>query len=280
MTDLEQLRARIEQLETEIEGVVSESQRLQRALRRRFTAVFALTVFATLLVGVRWSLAKSPQAVTITRSHAPFEVDDSSGRKIFRVNNNHSFYVYTEKEVPALIGQASAGDYSFMVAPKDGGPWVKLGLGGSGSPPPAASSTSTPKGGGTGQGRGRAGRGVGQAQGQGPRQAHGSGAQGGSAGGASMTPFLKLSAGGQSDADERIFLGMAENKPLFQMRNTSGIPVVLLLQSHAFQGGALGIQDSGGKIAVRAGASAAGIGRVEAFPLGNPVGSSIVGRIR
>jgi len=281
MTDLNQLRARIEQLETEIESVVGETQRLQRAHRRKFAAILALTVFATLLVGARWSLAKAPQAVTITRSHAPFEVDDSSGRKIFRVNNDHSFYVYTEKEAPALIGHASAGDYSFMVAPKDGGPWVKLGLGGSVSPPPAAPSTPTPQqGGGTGRGRGRGGRGLGQAQGQGRGQARGGGAQGGGAGGAGTTPFLMLSAGGESDSDVRIFLGMSENKPVLQMRNTSGVVALGLLQSRAFQGGALGVFDSGGKMAVRAGCSTTGMGRVEAFPLGNPVGSFIVGRVR
>ena len=99
-----------------------------------------------------------------------------------------------------------------------------------------------------------------------------------------MAPFVKLGKGSpyrQRESDVRILLETGEsNMPALSVRNTDGVPVVLLLQSRAYQGGALGIQNSKGDLAVRGGCSAAGIGVVEAKPFGNPVGSTIVGRVR
>jgi len=271
MTDLNQLRERIEHLETEIESVLAETRKLQRAHRRRKAARLALSLVPALLLGACWSLARPPQGYSV---HAPFEVHDSSGRKLFTVNNDHSFSVYTEKGAPALIGRAYENDYSFLVAPSDGGPWAKLGLEGSGSNAPGAPATAPQQAGRTGRGQGRSGRG--NSQGRGGR------AQGGGSGGSApaMSPFLKLGLGGYSQGDERIMLRMRDGKPELAMRNPNGVLGLLLLQGHAFPGGELGIISSKGEVAARAGASVAGIGRVEAFPLGNPIGSSIVGRVR
>jgi hypothetical protein len=223
MHDLSQLRQRIGQLDPELDRVLRETEQLRRAHRRKLGARFVLSLFAALLLGAYGSRARTPQ-LTPNIIHAPFEVIDSSGRKIFQVTRDHSFYVFTEKEQPAIIAHASETDSSFKVQPTDGGPWVKLGLAG-------------------------------------------------------MKPFLKLSPGGESEIYQRIALTV-DGTPELVLRNPSGIKVFDLLQGKAFPGGELGLFDGRGTLAVRAGSSEAGIGRVEAFPLGNPIGSSIVGRLR
>jgi hypothetical protein len=276
MTDLNLLRERIERLETEIESVIGESEKLQRAHRRNFVARLALNVFPTLLLFASWSLARGQGDVV----HAPFLVNDSDGgakgsahaiHTIFAVNNDHSFYVHTENSTRALTGYAGKTESYFMVAPSNRGQSVKLGLEGSGPSAPVAPSPAP-----TRQQGGRRGR-----RGSGPGRGGSGRGQGGGAGAgaAGMVPFLKVSSGGQSETNERIALTV-DGTPELVMRNTNGIKVFDLLQGKAFPGGELGLFNVIGQIAVRAGSSAAGIGRVEAFPLGNPIGSSIVGRVR
>lgn len=223
MYDLSQLCQRIEQLDAELDSVSRETEQLRRAHIRKFGIRSTLTLLTFLALGTFGSLARTPQQKGTTM-HAPFEVVDSSGQKIFMVTRDHSFYVYTEKGQPVIIAHASDTDSSFMVQPTDRGPWVKLGLAG-------------------------------------------------------MKPFLKFSPGGESEVYQRMALTV-NGTPELTMRNTNGIKVFSLLQGRAFPGGELGLSNSSGGLAVRAGSSEGGIGRVEAFPLGNPIGSAIVGRVR
>jgi hypothetical protein len=268
MCEIDELYRRITQIDAELKDVLREAGHLQRALRHKLFARFGLTFIGTLLVASCWTLASGAPAATSSSVRAPFEVDDASNKPIFQVSAEpREFVVYTAAGDRAIIGSAKVDDTSLLVSPTPKGASVKLGISGAasgssvGQPPPKQQPPKKTRG-------TKKASGGGQTAGQTSK-----GDQGG--GGTKPSFTFKVGAGSGS---ERIVMSVEGGKPVFIMRNTKGVPVFYLLQGLAFPGGELALFNSSAKMAVRAGSSAAGIGRVEAFPLGNPIGSFIVGR--
>jgi hypothetical protein len=263
MCEIDRLRRRIEQIEAELEGVLGQTEQLRCSHRHRIAGQVALTTLGILLVGAYLTLGTAATTGSSNTVRGDFEVDDSSNNRIFKVSaDKHSFVVYTESDVPSIIATASVGNTSLLVSPT-GGASIRLGADGS---TPVGASAPKKRTGGTGRGgskKRKSGKG-------------GSTDQGGVGSGVAV-PSLSFNAAGL-DGAYRILMNVVGGKPVFAMQNSPGAPIVYLLQGIAFPGGELGIFNAGGELAVRAGSSAAGIGRVEAFPLGNPIGSFIVGR--
>jgi hypothetical protein len=94
------------------------------------------------------------------------------------------------------------------------------------------------------------------------------------------TPYFKLTSGGSSGAAatlaDRISFDVTGGKPFVRLKVGTGHGVLQLGQG-ASGGGELLIAKPGGDVVVNAGVSAQSVGRVEALPLGNPLGSEIVG---
>jgi hypothetical protein len=91
------------------------------------------------------------------------------------------------------------------------------------------------------------------------------------------TPMFKLRTGGE--ANDRLVMAAPNGSPYLTLFGSDGHGRVRLAEG-TDGGGELLIAKPGGQAMVRAGVSAQGIGRVEAFPLGNLMGSEIVGRIK
>jgi hypothetical protein len=97
------------------------------------------------------------------------------------------------------------------------------------------------------------------------------------------TPYFKLSSGGDTPSAERsdgdrISLDVTDGRPYMRFQVPGGHGILRLSQG-TNGGGELEIAKPGGDVVVRAGISPGGVGRVEAYPLGNPLGSVIVGRL-
>jgi len=96
-----------------------------------------------------------------------------------------------------------------------------------------------------------------------------------------LVPYYKLSAGVEPvpvlNANARVSLDITNGRPYVRLSSSTGHGVLQLMQG-ADGGGELEIAKPGGDVVVRAGISPGGVGRVEAYPLGNPLGSAIVGK--
>lgn len=88
-------------------------------------------------------------------------------------------------------------------------------------------------------------------------------------------PYLRLH---DAAGKERVSLDVTGGKPFVRLKGADGHGLVQLSQGST-GGGELEIAKPGGAVVVRAGIAPNGVGRVEAFPLGNPLGSAILGKI-
>ncbi|HYL92624.1 MAG TPA: hypothetical protein VEW69_05650 [Alphaproteobacteria bacterium] len=91
-----------------------------------------------------------------------------------------------------------------------------------------------------------------------------------------MNPLMKLRYGGEQS--DRIAMQVIGGKPVINMSSSTGTIILRMVQG-ASGGGELLLSNSSGLIRVNAGISPAQFGRVETLPLGNPIGSFIVGRV-
>jgi hypothetical protein len=224
MSKIEQLRRRMEQLETELEAVLRDTEALQRvrtrkkSLRRVISLAVAFAAFAAY-----WSLAAAAAPGPGTTVTAPFQVVDENNQLIFEVTSAplRGFLLYgAAGGLPAGAGVVTDKAAFFKNAPTANGNIV-LAVSGA-------------------------------------------------------NPELKLRSAGERD---QITLQALGGSPSLIMFNKSGHDIVQLRRGITGAGG-LEINNSAGELRVLATETEGGYGRVEALPLGNPMGSFIVGKAR